>query len=748
MSVGGTFMPINYHEESKTFHLYNKQISYIFKILENNQLGQLYFGKRIEDTNSYDYLLEVIRRPMAAYKNLGESLFSMEHIKQEYPVYGSGDTRLPAIEIEQENGSKLSDFEYKSYTITQGKKDIKHLPHTYATDSESTSLSIECTDKVTGVTLYLNYTIFENYSVIARSVKVVNHGNQNLKLNQAMSMSLDLPDKDYEMMMFTGAWSRERFPSCQPLHYGIQAIESLRGNSSHQFNPFFILKRPDCNEHHGDAFGFHILYSGNFLAQIEVDTYDVSRITYGIHPHTFQWNLAPEDEFQTPEAVMFFSDQGLNGLSQSIHSLFNKHLVKGIYKEKVRPILINNWEATYWDFKEDKILEIASKAKELGIELFVLDDGWFGKRDHDLAGLGDWYTNLKKLPDGLDGLSKKIHAMGLQFGIWIEPEMVNKDSDLYRNHPDWVLQTPERILHHSRNQYVLDFANYDVIDYIFDMLVKAFDHANIDYIKWDMNRSMSDVHSSYYPNNQQGEITHRYILGVYELYERLIERYPNILFESCASGGGRYDAGMLAYAPQCWTSDNTDGVERIKIQYGTSYGYPISSMGAHVSAIPNHQMHRKTPLSLRANIAYFGTFGYELDLAQLSDYEIEEMKQQIIFMKEYREVIQFGKYYRLLSPFAGNESAWMVVSQDQETAIVCYSRILQEVNTHYRRLPLHGLNPQLQYEIEHDSYTHYGSELMNAGLVISDESSGEIQGVPNDSTGDYQSRLYILKMHP
>ena len=738
-------MPISYHEESKTFHLFNKHISYIFKVLENNQLGQLYFGKRIEDKKSYDYLLEVIRRPMAAYKNLGESLFSMEHIKVEYPVYGSGDTRLPAIEIEQENGSKLLDCVYKSHTITHKKTEIQHLPHTYAKDYECTSLCIECVDALIGVTLYLSYTIFEDYPTIARSVKIVNHGKQNLKLNRAMSMSLDLIDKDYEMMIFTGAWARERFPSCQPLHYGIQAIESLRGNSSHQFNPFFILKRDDCNEHHGDAFGFHLLYSGNFLAQIEVDSYDVSRITYGIHPHTFSWNLKPESEFQSPEALMFFSDQGLNALSQNIHSLFNKHLVRGIYKEKVRPILINNWEATYWDFKEEKLLKIARKAKALGIELFVLDDGWFGKRDHDFAGLGDWYTNLNKLPDGLDGLSNKIHAMGLRFGIWIEPEMVNKDSNLYRNHPDWVLQTPNRVLHHSRNQYVLDFSNPKVVDYIFAMLVKEFDHANIDYIKWDMNRSMSDVYSNYYPSNQQGEVIHRYILGVYDLYERLMKRYPHILFESCASGGGRYDAGMLAYAPQCWTSDNTDGVERIKIQYGTSYGYPISSMGAHVSAVLNHQMHRNTPLTLRANIAYFGTFGYELDLAQLADNEIEEMKQQIIFMKEYRKIIQFGNYYRLLSPFNNNESAWMVVSQNQEIAIVCYTRILQEVNTHYRRLHLHGLNPHFQYTIENDTYTHYGSELMNAGLVISDESSGEIQGVVDASTGDFQSRLYILK---
>ena len=738
-------MSIIFNEESKEFHLFNNNISYIIKILRNNQLGQLYFGKKIHQRDSYDYLLENAYRPMSAYVYEREYGFSLEHIKQEYPSYGTTDFKYPAYEILQKNGSRITNFEYVSHKIYSGKPKLKGLPATYIEDSsEADTLEITLFDSVINAELVLIYTIFNNESVIARSCRFINKGKENLELTNAMSMCLDLPDCNYEWIQLSGAWAREREVKHRKLEQGIQAVSSARGNSSHNHNPFIALKRPNADEFQGEALGFSLVYSGNFLAQVEVDTYDVSRVLMGINPFGFTWHLGEGEEFQTPEAVMVYSDKGMNGVSQTYHKLYRTRLARGEWRDKVRPILINNWEATYFDFTEDILVDIAKTAKEDGIELFVLDDGWFGTRCSDTSGLGDWYANTNRLPNGISGLSKKIEGLGMKFGLWFELEMVNKDSDLYRNHPEWVIKTPNRSVSHGRNQYVLDFSNPEVVDYIYQMVDKILTESNISYIKWDMNRSITECYSAFLPAHRQGEVFHRYILGVYDLYERLINKHPYILFESCASGGGRFDAGMMYYAPQCWTSDDSDAVERIKIQYGTSYAYPISSMGAHVSITPNHQLFRNTPLETRGNVAYFGAFGYELDLTKLSEEEHEIIKKQVEFVKEYRQLIQTGTFFRLQSPFENNISAWMIVSEDKKEAIVAYFKVLNDVNCPLRRMKLHGLDENLVYSIKGTNNVHYGSELMNLGLITTDSSSGQVVE-EGERCADYWSKIYVLK---
>lgn len=737
-------MGIHYHHKTKVFHLCNEKISYIFMVLKNGQLGQLYYGKRLIDKEDFTYLLELRPRPMSACSYEGDLSFSMEHIRQEYPSYGHGDMRHPAYEVLDTNGSRISEFVYQSHTITKGKPKLKGLPATYCEDeNEADTLQITLYDEVLQMELILSYTIFKEVSAIARNAKFIAH-KDGIILTNAMSMNVDLPDSDFEMMELTGAWSREREIRYRKLNHGVQSIYSMRGCSSNNYNPFLALKRENTTENSGEVYGFSFVYSGNFLASVEVDTYDVTRIRMGIHPDTFQWTLNKEESFQTPEVVMVYSDQGCNDMSQTYHTLYRTRLAKGYWRDKVRPILINNWEATYFDFDEEKILHISEKAKELGIELFVLDDGWFGKRNHDQAGLGDWYPNLDKLPNGIAGLSKKIESKGMKFGLWIEPEMVNKDSELYRKHPNWLLQTPNRTSCHGRNQFVLDFSRKEVVDYIYQMIYKILSESYISYIKWDMNRCMSEVYSNGCDAMHQGGVMHRYILGVYDLYDRLTNAFPQILFESCASGGARFDPGMLYYAPQCWTSDDTDAIERVKIQYGTSMVYPLSAMGSHVSAIPNHQLLRNTPLETRANVAYFGTFGYELDLNTLTKEEQEIVKNQIIFMKQYRELIQFGTFYRLQSPFEHNVSAWMVVSKDKKDAIVGYYRTLQEVNVGYERIRLQGLNPSYSYHVSILDEDHYGDELMQYGLITSGSFSGENKEKYNGKNGDYQSRIYLL----
>ena len=751
-------MPILFNQKTKEFHLYNSEISYILNIMKNNQLGQLYFGKKIKHRDSFEHLFEIVNRSLTAYVFPDDNKFSLEELKQEYPSYGTTDFRYPAFEIHQENGSKITNFEYVSHEIFRGKKKLESLPATYVEeDNEATTLEITLRDSLINTEVALSYTIYENLPVITRHSRFINCGDSNLRLTKAMSLNLDLPDYDYEMIQLSGAWSRERHIKTRKLEQGIQSIYSLRGASSPNHNPFIALKRPNADEHNGDVYGFSLVYSGNFLAQVEVDTHSQTRVSLGINPHGFEWHLNANEEFQTPEAVMVYSSEGLNKMSQIYHTLYRTRLARGYWRDRVRPILINNWEATKFSFNEEKILDIAKSAADVGIELFVLDDGWFGERNDDYRGLGDWYPNTNKLPSGISGLSKKVNDLGLSFGLWIEPEMVNKDSELYRNHPDWIISTPNRSDSHGRNQYVLDFSRHEVVDYIHEMISKVLRESNISYIKWDMNRSITECYSKAFPKEQQGEVMHRYILGVYDLYERLINEFPKILFESCSSGGGRFDPGMLYYAPQAWASDDSDAIERLKIQYGTSMVYPISSIGAHVSEIVNQQVFRNTPIETRANVAYFGAFGYELDLNELTELEKQKVKEQVEFIKQYRELIHKGKFYRLQSPFENNITAWMVVSYDKKEAIVGWYKVLNDVNESFKRIKLKGLNENLNYYIEQKGEYHYGDELMNLGMITSDYAVGdpcneEILPYMEDEkelycngSRDFLSKLFILK---
>ncbi|MDO5410273.1 MAG: alpha-galactosidase [Lachnospiraceae bacterium] len=743
-------MGIIFNEKSGEFHLYNENISYLMKILRNGQIGQLYFGSRIPQKEHYDYLLENAYRPMSAYVYENEYSFSLEHLKQEYPSYGSSDFRMPAFTLKQENGSSVTAFQYVSHKIYAGKPVLSGLPATYTEkEDEADTLEILLRDELLGTEMTLIYTIFNQENAVARSVRFENRGEVSCQLDTAMSLCLDLPDADYEWVQFSGAWARERYVKNRMLQQGIQSVGSTRGSSGHMHNPFVVLKRPAADEFQGEVMGFSLVYSGNFLAQAEVDTYNVTRMMMGIHPLGFSWCLEPGESFQTPEAVIVYSKEGMNGMSQTFHKLYRTRLARGEWRDKERPVLLNNWEATYFNFDEEKLVQIAKTAKEDGVELFVLDDGWFSTRCGETSGLGDWWANTDRLPNGIKGLSERIEELGLKFGLWFELEMVNKDSELYRNHPDWIIHTPGRTASHGRKQYVLDFSRKEVVDYIFNLVAKILRESKVSYIKWDMNRSITECFSEGYGAKRQGEIFHRYILGVYDLYERLIAEFPHILFESCASGGGRFDAGMLYYAPQAWTSDDTDAVERVKIQYGTSYAYPLSSMGAHVSITPNHQLCRETPIKMRGDVACFGAFGYELDLAKLTAEERRVVRKQIEFVKQYRGMIHRGSFYRLQSPFENNISAWMVVSEDKKQAIVVYIKILNDVNCEFRRLHLKGLDENFCYHAVEDDVEKgdfFGSELMNIGMITSDASAGQaLENGDLDICTDFWSKMVILK---
>ncbi len=736
---------ILFKEECRQFHLTNGEVSYIFRVSEDGKLLQLYYGAAVPERD-YSYLVELQHRPMTTYRKEGDLRYSLEHVRQEFPEYGTTDFRHPSICLRQKNGSRVTDFVYVSHQMVDGKPALEGLPATYTeTQTEAKTLILTLRDAVTKVEVQLFYTIFTDWPVIARSNKVINQGRETCYLESLASLSLDLLDADFDWLQLSGAWARERHIKERPLQQGIQSIESTRGISSPHHNPFVALKRAETTEFSGQVLGAALVYSGNFLIQAEVDTYDVTRLQLGINPFGFEWKLAAGQSFTSPEALLVYSEQGLNGMSQVFHQLFRQRLARGYWRERARPVLINNWEATYFDFSENQLLDLAEKAQQVGVELFVLDDGWFGQRTNDRAGLGDWFVNPERLPQGLGSLAERIHILGMKFGLWFEPEMVNKDSQLYRTHPDWLLAVPDRQPRHGRNQFVLDYSRPEVVNEIFERLSAILEEAQLDYIKWDMNRPLTDVFSAAWPADQQGEIFHRYVLGVYDLYERLTSRYPSLLFESCSSGGGRFDPGMLYYAPQAWTSDDSDAIERLKIQYGTSLLYPLSSMGAHVSIAPNHQTNRVTPLKTRGNVAFFGSFGYELDLNQLSPEELAEVREQIAFYKRHQELIHNGTFYRLQSPFKGDgQTAWMVVSQDQNTALLGTFKVLNQVNRSHQRLQLKGLAADKVYRLEGRTYT--GAELMRVGLVTTDASSGQLlEDSEQKPSYDFDSRLWLFE---
>lgn len=751
-------MQILVNQKNLEFHLYNENISYILKVLDDGTLGHLYFGKKIKHRDSYQHLVQFTSAEVPVTPNALDDKrgFCKDILLQEYPSYGNGDYREPAIVVLQENGSRITDFTYHSYEIVEGKENLKNLPNTYVENSnEAKTLKIYLKDELIGATLTLSYTIFRDYDVITRNAHIKNESDEKLILERFLSASLDFKEPDFQIVHLSGAWSRERHVEISEINQNKFVIDSKRGTSSVNSNPFIALKRKETTEFSGEVYGFNLVYSGNHIEMVEKNQYNKLRVSIGMNPFNFNWTLLKGDEFQSPEVVMSYSNTGMNGLSLNYHRLYRERLARGVWRDKVRPVLLNNWEATYFDFNEEKILDIAKKAKELGVELFVLDDGWFGARNHDKAGLGDWWSNLEKIPSGVEGLSKKVEEMGIKFGLWFEPEMVNKDSELYRNHPNWILRAPNRKNTPSRNQHTLDLGREDVREYLYEKISKILRESKISYVKWDMNRPMTEVWSEVIDSTKQGEVFHRYILGLYELLEKLTTEFPEVLFESCASGGNRFDPGMLYYMPQTWTSDDTDAVERIKIQYGTSLCYPVVSMGAHVSAVPNHQTNRVTPIKTRGNVAIFGAFGYELDLNKITDEEKEIVKKQIEFFKENRELIQFGDFYRLVSPFEKklNDAAWMVVSKDKKEALVAKYKVLSVPNAGYESLLLSGLNEDYLYSVESlqvQGESYYGDELHSSGLIFkepsfSDLGNLQIEGELDSLIGDFKSCLIKLK---
>ena len=658
----------------------------------------------------------------------------LEAIPQEYPGYGSTDLRSPSIELQFADGTTATDFRYDSHNIYLGKNKLNGLPSTYVEDEkEATTLELILVDSLKNVKLILSYSVFEEFDAITRSVKIINESNEEVKITRVLSANIDFRDSDYELIQLSGAWARERHIVRSRIRSGSQSVESRRGSSSHAQNPFMALVRKDTTEQNGDAYGFSLVYSGNFLANVEVDMYENARAQIGINPFDFTWILEEGEAFTAPEAVLVYSNEGLTGMSHIYNCLYGKRLCRGEHRDKIRPILINNWEATYFDFNEIKIKEIAKEAKNLGMELFVLDDGWFGKRDDDNSSLGDWFVNEDKLKGGLNKLATEINEMGLQFGLWFEPEMVSPISELYKEHPDWCLHIPGRNRSEARRQLILDFSREDVCNYIIEKISEVLSSAPISYVKWDMNRNMSEIGSAKLPANRQREVAHRYMLGLYKVLEEITTRFPHVLFESCSGGGGRFDPGMLYYMPQTWTSDNTDAIERLKIQFGTSMVYPNASIGCHVSAVPNHQVDRITPIETRGVVAMSGNFGYELDITKLPECEKEIIKEQVKLYKEIRETIQFGKYYRLSSPFENNDAAWMYISKDCEEIIVSFVRTLAKPNPKFVSLKLVGLDENSDYEILGENLIVGGDELMNIGL-----------NVP-ELKGDYQAKMWRLK---
>lgn len=738
-------MSIHVNEEHKLFHLQTAKTSYIFKILENGNAGQLYYGPQIPVKKDYPNLASREEHDCTNTLTVDQSDFQLELIKQEYAGLGKGDYRYPAYQITYPNGSRTSEFEYTGYEVADGKERLKNMPSAFDDQGDdSQTLTVTFKDELANLVLQLHYTVFEKEDVIVRSATFINHGQEAVTLDRALSLQLDLPDHDYDMLQFSGSWARERHLIRTPLRSGIQSIGSLRVASSHQQNPFFALARPHTDNHQGAAFGFNFIYSGNFIDSVEVDQFDTTRVLVGINPDDFGWKLANGESFQTPEAVMTYTSDGLNQMSQQLGAFYQDHLINQHFAHQDRPILINNWEATFMDFNEAKLMKIVDQADKLGSEMFVLDDGWFGHRDDDKSSLGDWFVDQKKFSNGISGFADRVHDKGMKFGLWFEPEMISIDSKLYEKHPDWMIATPGRQGTPARNQYVLDMTRQEVVDYLFEHMSAIIKQTKLDYIKWDMNRNITEMYGAKLPADQQLEFPHRYILGVYQLYARLTEAFPKVLFESCASGGGRFDLGMMYYAPQAWCSDDTDAVERIKIQDGTSYGYTQNMWGAHVSAVPNDQVGRLTSLDTRAAVAYFGDFGYELDITKMAADELATIKKQVAFYKQYRHLFQFGKFYRLDNPDTNNDNVygWQVVNEDRSEAILTRFQILNGANPAYIRVYFAGLDPEATYTVN-DGEEHFsGAELMNAGYFvprIMDRTK------PEKDPSDFSSRLFIAK---
>jgi len=770
---------------NNVFRLSTNNTSYWFRITQFGHLEQIYYGSHLPDDQPIEPLIHKRTATLGSCVNydVSDDLYCLDNICLEWSGIGKGDYRSTPAEIKMPDGTYTADFVYKSHTIIDGNVKMETLPSSYGNEDDCKTLEITMEDESNKVTAKLYYCVYAKTNVISRRTIITNENEKPLTIGKIMSMNMDMPNDGYRLLTFDGGWIKEANKHERTLTYGIQVNSSTTGSSSNRHNPGFILASKMATESQGGVYGFNLVYSGNHYSVIELSNHDIVRVQSGINPYCFEWTLAENEQFETPEAVMSYSATGLNGLSHNFHDFINNHIVRGDWKNKERPVLINNWEAYFFNFNRGKLLDLAKRANNLGVELFVLDDGWFGKRNDDKAGLGDYHVNKKKLPRGVAEFSDSIHKMGMKFGLWFEPEMVNENSDLYRDHPEYALKTPGKKAALGRNQLVLDLCNPKVRDHIVDNVANILDTANVDYVKWDYNRHISDACSTFVED--QGRFFHEYIKGLYDVLDRIFTPRPHILLESCSSGGNRFDLGMLCYSPQIWTSDNTDPIERLRIQSGTSYLYPLSAIGAHVSEAPHVQTLRDTPITTRFNVAAFGNLGYELDLKYLSDVERKEVKDQIEFYKKYRRVFQYGKFWRD-DEFKENKVVWHVVDDDSNIGISGFFQTLTTASEGFDRLRFAGLDANKKYSVstrqqrvfierfgglvkhllpitlnpdgfilrtanKHysmkdcvESYTGYGEALMS-GVLLNNQFEGTHYNENIRILGDYGSNLYVVE---
>jgi alpha-galactosidase len=734
-------MPIIFDQASRLFTIHTAHSTYQFMAGSYDFLQHLYYGRRIDGQN-LEYLIQ--KKGWASFSgnpwDAGEDrAFSLDTLPLEYPAAGTGDYRISAAAAINADGGAILDLRYKGFEIRKGKYSLPALPCLYeAEPGEAETLAVILEDPVSHLEIQLLYGVFADKDIITRAAVFTNRSGGEIRLTRAMSAGVDFLYGDFDLVHFHGRHMMERQMERVPVMRGIQTVSSMRGASSHQHNPGVILCGKDTGEDHGDCYGFNLVYSGSFAARVEQDQTGLTRLVMGLDYDGFNFHLAGGESFAAPELVMCYSGEGFAALSHRYHRIYRHNLCRGTWKLAGRPVLINNWEATYFNFDGPKLIQIAADAAKLGLDMLVMDDGWFGGRDDDTRGLGDWFVNEKKLKMSLKALVDEVNRLGLQFGIWFEPEMINEDSSLYRAHPEWVLRNPGRNPVRGRNQLALDMSREDVREYLFERISAVLDSANIKYVKWDMNRSFSDWYSPLLPADRQGELPHRYVLGLYDLLEKLTQKYSHILFEGCSGGGGRFDPGMLYYHPQIWCSDNTDAIDRLKIQYGTSFFYPVSAVGSHVSVVPNHGTGRTAPLSTRCITAMAGTFGFEMDLTRMSNAEKEEAAIWTGEFKKHRTLIHDGLYYRLLCPFerqgaAGNAgiTAWEFVSPDKTRALLCVAAAETRANPLNIHIQLKGLDENKTYRLKETSYT--GAALMYGGFAL------------NGLKGDYPAGLFYFE---
>lgn len=716
---------IIFDEKNKVFKLDTPNTSYLIGIYDENYLLNLYYGAKIPDT---DLWANAERKKSASFSpanpNFENEHTSVDALPMEYPTNGAGDFRISALKIKNSDGNCVTDIRYTGHKIYKGKPSLAPQPSIYLNDeSEADTLEIYAEDALTGVKITLIYTAFNNQDAITKSVKAENCGKNTVQLERIFSSCLDFPTMDFDLITLYGRHVKERCREQRRLAHGIQGVGSKRGVSSHNQNPFAALLRHGATEDSGDAYGFNLVYSGNFEFSAECDYSGTTRVIMGINPEDFSWNLNVGEEFQTPEIVMVYSDKGLGEMSRIYHRLYMNNLIRGKYKTEKRPLLINSWEAAYFDFDTDKLVSFAENAKELGVDMLVMDDGWFGKRNDDTNSLGDWFVNEEKLPGGLGVLVDRVNKVGLKFGIWYEPEMISPDSELFRAHPDWLVHVPGRTPSIARNQYVLDVSREDVRDNIFNQMYDVLSKYNIEYLKWDFNRNISEAGSALLPPERSGEFFHRFILGTYDLMDRFTKAFPNILFENCSGGGGRFDPAMLYYSPQIWTSDNTDPIERLSIQFGTSLCYPASTMGAHVSAC------RRTGYETKGNVAIWGTSGYELDPTKLTEDDKIIIKEQVKDYHKYYNLTHYGDLYRIIDPYFDNfRCAWGLVAPDKSEALFT-AVIMRRLQESLFILKLKGLDKDKFYKNEADGSVHSGAMLMNSGINLTDIISNDGESI-------------------